>query len=123
MGDLGGVFAVALVLGLVYGIFGHGLGWLSQRIEDWKKRHWAERHNHLSPEEQQTLLTLLKRQRHHKSNMVVFALLCGTVSIPLTVYYLMGSSTLIWAGIWGLISLYWGKKALNSKQVLETLKS
>lgn len=70
--DIGGAIALALILGLIYGVLGHGLGWLSEKIEDWKNPH-REKLRPLTEEQQQEVKTFLSTQAtsyKHKTTLI-----------------------------------------------------
>lgn len=80
--DFGGALATAIVVGVIYGVFGHGTGFLSSRIEYWKKKRWEERHKHLSSEQLQAArdnLVAANAKRSLHIWFVVFAIFFGCI--------------------------------------------
>lgn len=65
--DFGGAIASVLIVGAIYAVFGHGTGFLSQRIEEWKERRWVNSHKHLTPEQIEVVKNQLIAEKAKKS--------------------------------------------------------
>jgi len=78
--DIGGALATALVVGTISGALFFGTGYISGRIENWKKNRWHKQNQHLSPEQLQRASDERVKKSYNRDLLIwiaVFAIFIG----------------------------------------------
>jgi hypothetical protein len=121
--DIGGAIALALILGLIYGVLGHGLGWLSEKIEDWKNPN-RELRRPLTEEQQQEVQKILIAQAASQKNKttLIATTLWGILSGAAAGWCIFVSSYTL-AVVWTAIFLFCVKLILKSIHALQREQS
>ena len=75
MSDIGGALGQAMAQGLVLAAIGTGYYYFSQKLGDWKKKRWEDKHKHLTPEqlEQARLQLIADKERRKRNRWLVIA--------------------------------------------------
>ena len=84
MSDIGGALGQGVAQGLALAAIGTGYVYFSQKLGDWKKKRWEDKHKHLTPEQlEQARLQLIASKERQKRNrwLVIAGLFFGALAL------------------------------------------
>ena len=84
MSDIGGSLAQGLMQGLTLAAIGTGFVYFSQKLGDWKRKRWEDKHKHLTPEQLEQARTQLAanvEKRRKIRGLVIAGIFLGSLAL------------------------------------------